>query len=108
MSVWDMLTFGSGIVGCATAVSVVRNTGSLGHLTGWVVGLLVGTCCFFGIRVVGKCVMQHLHLEKQQPPTFKMKATLRLLYFSAFAWIIVSGFLGFWITKLVVFLIAKV
>lgn len=87
-------------VAFGAAFSVGRNSGVIGLSVSVAVGLGVGIGCFCGMRVVGKWVIRRLQLE--EPKLTPLRLILAwLLFFAAF---IVPGFLGFWLTKLVIHL----
>jgi|SRR6266568_2766920 len=101
--VWDLLSLIAGGTAFWTAFSEGKKAGTIGALISLLVGLGVGIGCFCAMRVAGKWVLRRHRLYEPRLPPFRLMLTW-LLCFAAFAWVIVSGFLGFWITKLVVHL----
>jgi len=96
MSLWDLLTVISGAAAFGTAMSVARKAGAFGSWISAVVGLCVGIGCVCGIRMMGAYSFRRI---KEKCLASRQESAYRLLYFVAFAWVILSGFLGFWITK---------
>ncbi|GEM_PF-4256738 len=104
VSMWDLLTLMSGGVALGNAYVAAKGAklGNFCLLAALAEGLAVGVICIWIIRAAGETVLQHMgpHLEQQEELELRMQLTLYAVYFSAVAWLAVSGFLGYHITKL--------
>jgi fatty acid desaturase len=99
----DLLSIIAGVAGCLGSVLAAKGTGFLNLLTGWLVGLLVGFACFWVLRVGIRRVLQRQKLYEAKLPPAQLLLTW-LLCLGAIVWIILAGFLGSWITTLVIHL----
>ena len=99
----DLLSIMAGVAGCSGAVLAGRGTGPLNLLIGWIIGLLVGFTCFWGLRAGMKRVLVRQKLYETKLPPFQLILTW-LLCVGVLVWIVLATYLGYWITTLVIHL----
>lgn len=103
MSLWHLLVLWSGAAAFGAAFSAGRTTAAHASWLGVVVGLGVGVVCMLTIRWLGSYVTRRI---EEKSIISKKESAYRNLYVVAFAWIIISSVLGFWITKWIIQLLA--
>ena len=92
MQFLGLLSIMAGVAGCSGAVLAGRNEGRLDLLIGWIVGLVVGFGCCWGIWAFGKWMIRRLKLYEPTPPPFRLFLSW-LLCFACILWAIISAFL---------------
>lgn len=97
----DLLSLMAGIAGCLGAVLSGKSTGTLDLLIRWIFGLAIGFGCFFILRFGMKKILQTFRLYEPNLPPLRLMLSW-LFSILGFVWIIVSGIIGFWITKSVI------
>lgn len=104
VSLWDLLTIMAGAVafGNAYAAAKVSKIQSLNFYLALAVGLLVAVSCIWTVRIVGERVLKLImpNAEKQDEPGLWGKISIYCLYLTAVIWLVASGFLGYYITKI--------
>ena len=95
----NLLSIIAGAAACLGAVLTGKGSGKFN--LGWVVGLAVGFCCFLVLTIGLKSVLKKLKLYESKLSPAKLMLSW-LLCLIAFLWIIVSAFLGSWLTRLVI------
>ena len=98
MGVINSLSLVAGGTGFWTAFTEGRKAGALG--IGFIVGLGVGFICFWVMRAMVKGVVQRPGRGQQNSPAFGILGWL--FGMGLFAWIILSGFFGTWVTQCVI------
>ena len=97
----DLLSLFGGVAGCSGAVLAGRNDGW--PFTGWAIGLAGGFVCCWGIWKFGRWAIYHLKLHEPKPALLRLILSWIFL-FAVVAWVMVSAFIGFRITRLVIHL----
>src|SRR5438046_6989201 len=104
VSLWDLLTgvCVTASVGCALASAKVAKVGFSGHALAIAVGIALGVLCAWAMRVVAKAIVAEL----QRRPSWEDSVSLqkwffRGLYLAAIVWIVFAGFLGGWLSLVV-------
>ena len=102
MTVWDLLTglcFGMPIGG-ALAPAGLAKAGIGGYAFAITIGVVLGVCCAWMMRVAGNAVVAKL----QRRPDWLAAAPLRRLFFGGFIfavvlWIVFVLLLGVWVSS---------
>jgi hypothetical protein len=94
----DLLSLMAGIAGCLGAVVSGKHPGTIELLIRWTLGLTIGFGCFFILRFGMKRILQRFRLYDPNLPPLRLMLSW-LFSILAFVWIIVSGVIGFWVTK---------
>jgi uncharacterized protein YneF (UPF0154 family) len=80
-------------IGGALASASVSKVGFSGYALAIFAGLVVGLGCAYLMRMAGKTVVGRL----KDSVSIREQA-VRALYFAAMLWIFFAGFLGFWVS----------
>ena len=97
MSLWDLLMglcFAMPIAGGYASAKFVR-AGFLGYLVVVTMGLALGFGCAYLMRQAGQIVGNPRQGDSVPPSEWQFRA----LYFAAMAWIVLSLFIGAWISS---------
>ena len=97
VSLWDLLLvicFAMPIGGALSSASI-RKVGFGGYALAITLGLALGACCAWAMRTVGATVAAHI----QRHPVSLHDRYFRALYFAAMLWIILTLFLGGWVSS---------
>jgi hypothetical protein len=82
-------------IGGSLATAKLANAGFSGHALCVVVGLGMGVCCASMMRIAGKIGFDHLKGQSASSREWFARA----LYFVAVLWILLSLFLGYWVSS---------
>lgn len=103
VGLWDLLTLLSGASAIGTAYGAVEDSKieNLDFLIAIIVGVIVSISCIFIVRMFGNWAFQLIppDIEPHDDLKWWMKLLPSLVGASAFIWLIISGFLGYQITK---------
>jgi hypothetical protein len=108
MTLWDVLTVGSGAAafgGAMSAAQLARRIGSMQFVVAVVAAFLIAASCTGVIRAAGGIVFRRLFAassKEQAARAWLVDLAARAMYFFAAAWCLVCLFLGYWMTALFV------
>lgn len=107
VALWDLLTVLSGasaVGGGIAAAKAAKEMGGIYFLTAGAIGLLVGVGCVWIIRTPGWKLFELLEARAklESGSSLRMEFAAGAIYLLAFAWLFISIFLGYQITKLFV------
>lgn len=103
VGLWDLLTLLSGASAIGTAYGAVEGSKieNFDFFIALIVGVIVGVSCIFIIRMFGSWAFKLMppDIEPHDDLKWWMKLIPSLVGASAFIWPIISGFLGYYVTK---------
>jgi hypothetical protein len=100
---WDLLTVLSGASAYSGAWTALRVTGVKGAalVVGVVLGLGIGVACIITIRVASGQALDRISHTGEGAES-RTERALRLVYFGAIVWLVISEVLAYQITKVVI------
>ena len=111
MTLWDLLTILSGgsALGGALAAARVSKSGLMGYVITTVVGICLGVACVHAARSLGNVVGSAENRTRGDHVARSATSEwwLRLVYAGAAVWILASGFLGMWIGRFALGIMAR-